>query len=287
MNICIGGGSGFIGQYLVKFLQERGHRVMVIHRSEWELERLKRYLNSTEVLLNFVGEPIQGIWTKEKKRRILNSRVQTTNLLAKMVKTGKFPVKVWINASAVGIYDAQHVHDENSHYLADNFLACVVRKWEEPVLNLDSKFIRCIVLRLGVVLGKDGGMMQKLQLANKFKTGFDIRISMPLPFIHIHDLARAILFSIEHSDIRDVLNAVSPERITTKRLFDAFNAQHKPWIILPVSEVWMARIMGESAVLFTGGQQVVPNKLLQAGFTFDFQDISNVIEDIWNLKHTF
>lgn len=284
MNICIGGCSGFIGQYLTNYFQALGHHVMGIQRFEWDIKTISRYLDETDVLLNFVGEPIQGLWTKDKKRRIFNSRVENNALLARALSSGGFPVKVWINASAVGIYDDKHVHDESSVFFADNFMADVVRHWEEPVLGLGNDEIRCIVLRLGIVLGKAGGIIEPLQFAGRFKTGFDIKIERPMPFIHIHDLADAVRLAIGHPELRNVVNAVSPEQVSIKRFFDTFNDHSNRWITIPIGETWIKRIMGESAILFTGGQHVVPMKLMQAGFVYNFPDILDVMKDICYLK---
>jgi len=285
MKIVITGGTGFLGRHLSSYFGTLGHEMVLIQRGDLKegAERISKLIKSTDVLINLAGSPAIKRWTTSNKEEILSSRLITTNLLVETlnsIKPSERP-SVFLSASAVGIYDSNTVHAENSVAFDDNFLASVCKRWEECLEPLKSTNIRVCVMRIGIVLGKDGGMLKPL--IPIFKAGLGGKIGsgrQGFPYIHYRDFCRIVEFLIVHNQCSGIFNLTAPEFTTnavfTKKLADAC---HRP-AVFTVPEFALKLLYGKAAVAMIKGQSVYPQHLLDCGFKFRFPDVGSAIEDI-------
>jgi uncharacterized protein len=282
MNICICGASGFIGKNLSLSFKLQGYSVMVITRNDLGLDILQEKLQGQEVLINLAGESIMRRWTARNKKAIYNSRILTTRQLVEGVNNMKIPLRLFINVSAVDIYDKIHEHREDSEHFSDSFLSAVVQDWEAQLDGIDDQVTRVVILRLGVVLNRDGGMLLAVGKPYAFRIGFDFHLKRSFPVIHLKDLIRIFGFIVDHNEICGKVNAVAPFRSDIRGFFQVLNKRLKPLVILPVYKFLVRLLLGESAVMITGGQTVIPSVLIRAGFLFEYDSLERIMNDLDN-----
>jgi uncharacterized protein len=285
MNICICGASGFIGRSLLLKFKNSGCQVTTITRNDFHRNHIREKLENHEILINLAGEPLNRRWTGRIRRAIYESRVLTTKRLVDAVNTLEIPLRLFINISAVGIYDSVHEHHEDSVQLSDGFLSTVVQDWEAQLNNVASSITRIVILRLGVVIGKEGGMFLKINRPYSWGIGFDFKMEKSFPVIHLKDLVRIFDFIIESKEISGVVNAVVPFRTNIRDFFQGLNRRRRPFVVLPVYKNLLEFIMGESAVLITEGQKVIPEILIGSGFLFEYNNMEKILDEVCNLKN--
>ena len=285
MKITISGSTGFIGKQLSDYFLQAGNELIVISRSDFASgsNQLAKVINSAEVIINLAGASVLQRWTEKNKQLILSSRVDTTRLLVEAVLKNlpEHRPKVFINASAIGIYKNSGTHDEFLSVLGSDFLAVVCKAWESETVALKEVNLRLCKVRIGIVLGTTGGSLRKM--LPLFKAGLGGRIGsgkQPFSFIHILDFCRAIEHLITHNKSAGVYNLVSPDPITnnlfTRTLSDYL---HRP-AFFTVPEFALKLIYGEASEMLTNGARVLPARLLEEGFQFQFPDISSAIADL-------
>ena len=289
MKIAISGGTGFIGKQLSDYLLRSGHELILISRSDLTDagDQLTKIINSADVIINLAGSSVLCRWTGRNKRHIIDSRVQTTRKLVQVILNsmiGNRP-KIFISASAIGIYENSGVHDEFSSALSTGFLASVCKAWENETIPLKGLKLRLCTLRIGVVLGTTGGSLGKM--LPLLKTGFGGKIGsgrQPFSFIHILDFCRAIEHLIWNDKSMGIYNLVSPQP-TTNGLFTQklSGLLHRP-SFLTVPGFALRLIYGDAAELLTEGQCVKPARLVDEGFQFKFPDICSTLSEL--LKKT-
>lgn len=285
MKVAISGITGFIGKQLSDHLLKSGNELIAISRDDFAGGRnqFAKVINSADVIINLAGSPVLQRWNKKNRQRILTSRVDTTRLLVEAVRHNSpehYP-KVFINASAIGIYEDSGTYDEFSTELGTGFLAMVCKAWESETVSLKDLDVRLCIVRIGIVLGKGGGSLGKMLPI--FKAGFGGRIgtgSQPFPFIHISDLCSAIDHLISHQNSTGIYNLVSPQP-TTNSLFTAALAStlHRP-AFFTVPEFALKLIYGGASEMLTKGSIVKPTRLQNEGFQFHFPDISSALADL-------
>jgi uncharacterized protein (TIGR01777 family) len=280
MNISITGGTGFIGRKLVTFLEGNGHKISLISREDFKDEFIKSKLLNQEIIINLAGENITGRWTKRKKKRIYDSRIKTTKSLVESININNSTIRLIISISAVGIYDNINMHDENSVGYANNFLAKVIIDWENQLKSIVNKETRIIILRLGIVLAKDGGLIEKVLLPFKWGIGILIQSSNGFPFIHINDLLRVFQYVIDNEKISGIVNVVAPGHTTINSFFGELNRIKRTVLKVKINELFVRLFLGESAITITEGQIVLPSKLEKSGFQFNFQDINSTLKNL-------
>ena len=173
MRIAISGNSGFIGQHLTEFLSAGGDVVVPLKHAMFRSrsdEKLKQALTGCDVVINLAGATINQRWTRKAKRKIMNSRIYTTRRLVSIINEMEVKPKVFISASAVGIYPDNGIYSESSTSVGTGFLSDVCIRWEDEAQKL-SRDIRLVVVRFGVVLSKDGGALPKMLLPFRFFVG--------------------------------------------------------------------------------------------------------------------
>ena len=285
MKIAISGSTGFIGKQLSDYLLRSGNELIAISRHDFSdgSNKMAKLINSVDVVINLAGAPVLTRWNEKNKRLILSSRVETTRLLVEAVRMNvpEHRPKVFINASAIGIYENSLTHDEYSTALGSDFLAEVCKAWEAETEPLKEMNLRLCTIRLGIVLGTTGGSMQKM--LPLFKAGLGGKIgsgNQPFSFIHISDLCRAVGHLITTDKSSGIYNMVGPEPITnrlfTKSLSDHL---HRP-AYFTVPAFALKLIYGEASEILTKGARVKPAQLLKEGFRFEFPEISSALENL-------
>jgi len=276
MKIAIAGASGFVGRHLVAALKKRGDEVLEITH-EGDRLILGEQHRAVDAVINLSGSPVFGRWTDKKKAHILASRVQTAKDLNRFYAQQKIRPKVLITASAIGYYgDRPHETLIEESKKGKGFLADVVEAWEKA--SLDSPIHRVVIFRFGIILGKDGGALKKLKTQVRFHLGAQLGSGQQMiSWIHIEDVVRAILYSLDRSMMKGVYNLVTEEAVTQERLLNSLcQAMHKK-CFLKIPAFMLRGLLGESASLFLSDQKAYPKKLKQNDFEFLYPDVESAI----------
>lgn len=285
---------------LAERLKARGDTVTIITRRSqpsaamkgqqlatltWDdLAQRPEQLAHVGAIVNLAGESINQRWTKAAKQRILNSRLEAAQGIQQFVRNRQAressPITV-INASGISIYGTSLTaqFDESSQAHLTDFLAEVVQQWEAAADKIPAD--RLVKLRIGVVLAAEGGAFSKMALPYKLFAGGPVGSGKQwLPWIHLEDMIRLILFCLDRPDIAGPVNAVAPNAVTNGEFGSALGkALGRPhW--LPVPSIMMKAIFGELSVLLLQGQRAYPRKPLDAGFTFTHPTIDSALAQI-------
>lgn len=297
-KIIITGGTGFVGSYLCNELLKQGHFISIITRSpeKYADEQSKnlRYIGwnddladkmeETDIVFNLVGENLFGKrWTDSVKKAIYDSRIESTkNLVNAMTKAGSKP-ELFVSVSAVGIYGdhGDELLDESTKP-TDNFLAEVCTEWEEESQKAANLGVRVVNPRLGIVLEEDGGFLQIMKLPFLFFVGGPLGDGEQyLPWIHMNDLCRALIFPMENEELTGVYNVCSPQPEKINRVADALgNVLNRP-SFFRVPEFALRTILGEAANPVLSSLNVQPKVLQISGFEFQFEDVEEALADIF------
>ena len=282
MKIVVCGMSGFVGNALHDFLRAQHHDIVSLSiRSNSSVESIVKVLNGSDILINLAGANILGRWSTAYKKLLRSSRLETTQALTQALTHCSNPPHTLVNASAVGVYDSYHQHDEYSRYLGNDFLATLVQDWEEVALNARASGARVCIMRFGVVYGNGGGAMSKM--LPPFKLGFGGRMGdgfQMISWIHLKDLLRGCLFLIENQELEGIFNFTTPEPICnleqTKKMGKYL---HRPtFMSMPA---WLVKlIFGEASCVMLDSKEVYPKRLQEAGFTFSYPTFDSAMEQI-------
>jgi uncharacterized protein (TIGR01777 family) len=285
MNIAIIGGTGFIGRYLTIYFEDKGNNVFIISRSLMQKENeLIKIIEKSDVLLNFAGEPIDGIWTKKKKVKIIESRVQSAEKVFKVLKRVKKVPDIYIQASAVGIYKegTNDLINEKYKKFSNSFLGYVTKEWEKIANRNTEMKSRIIILRLGIVLGINGGFFKKMFPFIKAKVGlfFNKNKERIFSFIYIKEIGPIIEHIIDNKQILGAINIVNNIRITYEEFFKCIIRKFELRIRLWIPDIFLKLILGEASALLFSSYRIVPEILNNSGYTFKFQNLEDIINDI-------
>ncbi len=279
MRIALTGASGFVGKGLRRELEVLDIEVIPISRSDFNSAILREKLAVVEGVIHLAGESIGGIWTKSKRKQIYESRVSTTRKLVDCITELKGGINFFITISGVGIYDTDHIQTERSAWFAEDFLAQVIREWEGQANRLLLENVRVAVIRSGVVLSHHGGILKLLKIPFNVGIGYGIRSFHNFPVIHYKDLMRLFIWIVEHPQAYGVYNAVLPEFITISDFFGEIGKRMNKRLHVVLPPFLLALMMGESSMLLTKGQWVVPQRILDEGFLFDYAQVGAALDD--------
>lgn len=270
-KIAISGSTGLIGSNLKKLFEEKNNIVIPITRFDFHqgVFHLIEKFKDVDVVINLAGEPIVGRWTKKKRQNILNSRIQTTRLLIGAINKMEKAPKVFISCSSIAIYDNIEVHDEFSFNYGKDFLADVSKFWEKEALKLKNKQTRCVILRLGLVLSEQGGILKRIVPFYKMGLGVVIGDGKQfMPWIHLDDVLKLISCSIENNKVNGIYNVVAPQLIRNYTFSITLSSVLNSSLFLRIPN-WLLRLVcGECSAVLSKGQQVIPHRLLAGQFDF-------------------
>ena len=278
-------------------MKERGYEIAVLTRSRksgngrafyWDYEKGmldEGALEFADAIIHLAGENISARrWKPEQKKRILDSRVKTTDLLVEKIKTSEKKPEVFISASAVGYYGSSLLnwsyHEENDP--GEDFLADVTAQWELSSMPIEVMEIRRVVLRTGVVLTVKGGAFPQMMAPVKWGLGAPLGSGKQMiSWISLEDLVNLYVFALEHPEISGVYNAVAPNPVNNKTFMKTLaHHLHRPFFLPPVPGLVMKIMFGEMASILLKGQGVSADKIMAAGFLFQHETLEDFLESI-------
>ena len=243
MKFLITGGTGLIGKSIVQLLIEKNHHINVLSRKRGEDTKQVRYyqwspknqtidftcIDDVDVIINLAGENIFGLWTKSKKKKILESRVKSLQLLKKLIKNRPNNVKQIISASAIGIFpnSKEIIFDENSTQKGNTFLANVVKEWEREIESLKAFKINVTTVRIGMVFCELGGIIKVLRLISKSRfLSFIGNGDQKISWIHLNDLTE-LFYKISQKNYNGLIHAVNNNPTTMLDLITNLTNKYK------------------------------------------------------------
>ncbi|WP_264740393.1 TIGR01777 family oxidoreductase [Cytobacillus firmus] len=300
MRIAIAGGTGFVGNALVKKLLEKKNEVFILTRNKTNKQQSKNLtyvqwlndddspedeLEGMDVFINLAGESINsGRWTEERKKRILNSRITATKEVLRIISRLEEKPYTLINASAVGYYGTSQneTFTEATRKIGTDFLAETVIRWEAEASKAEEFEVRTVFCRFGIILEKNDGALPRMALPYKFYAGGTVGTgSQWVSWIHLKDAVNGILFCIDQEQLQGPVNFTSPYPVTMKEfgkiLGEVLNRPH--WMPAPGFALKIA--LGEKSTLVLEGQKVLPEKLLAFGYEFLYPDLKAALGDIY------
>lgn len=279
-TIAISGASGFVGSSLNKYFSNLNYKVISISRDVLNnQEKLNEVISSSDIIINLAGANIINRWSESYKKLLYSSRIDTTSKIVNTINTITNKPKLLISTSAVGIYDNKSTYDEKGNY-SNDFLSNLCQDWEKEALKAKNESTKVSIFRFGIIMGKDGGALQKMITPFKLGVGGVIGSgNQAFSFIHIEDLLNAYKFVIEN-EYEEVFNLTAPIPTTNKGLTKALGKTLNRPTLFPVPEFVLNLIFSEGARVLTDGQSAIPQKLLDLGFEFKFKNIEDTIENL-------
>jgi uncharacterized protein (TIGR01777 family) len=295
-RILITGASGLVGTRLTELLTLSGHEVCHLSRGrtdkiktfQWDVDKQtieRGALDGVHTIVHLAGANVsEKRWTEKRKKVIIDSRVESTKLLAREISQSGNTVTNFISASAIGYYGFKQPEQifTESDTPGNDFLANVTQQWEAAVDKISSPQVRVVKMRIGVVLAKDGGALKPMASASKWFVGSPLGSGNQfLSWIHIDDLCEMFIKAIEDQHMRGAVNAVSPHPVTNRELTKAIEQKlHRP-ILLPAVPSFVLRLMfGEMADIILEGNRVSAKKIIDSGFVYKFADLKNALDDL-------
>ena len=302
MKILITGGTGLVGMHLGRMLRDKGHQVSHLSRKEnlqaefpayrWDIDEEfvdAKALQEADAIVHLAGASIVGKrWTAKQKQRILDSRVKSIRLLARQIQDSGASVQSFISASAVGYYGntGELIVTEASPAGDSGFLVESCELWEQAVEDVAFLGIRTVRMRIGIVLSVLDGALPKILLSFKANAGTWFGDGAQYyPWIHIDDVARMFVKAIEDNTIQGAYNATAPNPVTNKDFVKILaKALDKKALLVPTPAFAMRLVMGEMADTVLHGSRVIPQRMIEAGFEFKFEDIEAAFRDLIQRK---
>ncbi len=305
MRVIITGGTGLIGRNLAASLVNNHHEVIVLSRHPkqavglptgvqvvgWDARTAQGWgqlADGADAIVNLAGESIGGAgliparWTDARKQRILQSRLDAAHAVVQAVEAAAHKPRVVVQASAVGYYGATGDNlITETHAVGNDFLAQVCVQWENASAPLDDMGVRRVVIRTGLVLSPDEGVLPRLMLPFRFFAGGALGSGQQwYPWIHCDDVTRAIRFLIARDDATGSFNLTAPDPLTNHDFSRILGrVMHRP-AILPVPAFALRLALGEMATLVLDGQRALPQKLSESGFSFRFTELAAALRDL-------
>jgi uncharacterized protein (TIGR01777 family) len=294
MKILMTGGTGLIGSRFINDFKQ--HDYTVLSRSPHKAQKalpnniniindLSKLndLNEFDAVINLAGEPIMDKrWSQRQKAKICQSRWHTTDKLVKLFAQSSQPPSVFISGSAVGVYGnrGEEYLIESQGVFERDFASRLCQRWES-IASDATDYARLVTLRTGIVLDAKGGALGKMLPMFKLSLGGKIGDGQQfMPWIHIQDMVNGIAFLLENEACEGPFNMVSPHAVTNAKFTEEFAHTLDKGAYFTMPKIVMKALLGESSALLLGSQRVVPEKLIEAGFQFDFPEIHDAFNDL-------
>lgn len=285
-SIAISGASGYISRSIQENALFNNYSFIKLSRNEPE-QIWKEKISNADIVLNLAGAPVIKRWTLTNKVEILESRTKTTQKIVSIINQlpPQISPKLLISASAIGIYPDNNTKllDEQSSKRGNTFLSEVVDKWEKEANKLQQIKTRLIIMRIGIVLGKNGGLLKKTLPLFKFGLGGKIASgNQAFSFIHINDLIKTVHFFIENKNTSGIYNIVAPQITNNTNFTKALGKALKRPVVIPVPAFALKLIFGKASQILINGESVYPTRLIKSAFTFDYPNIEIAINAIFS-----
>ena len=301
MKVLVAGATGFIGKELLKWLSEKGYEIVLLTRNPdsarfripihcetivwdpFENTIPSSALKGVDAVINLAGENIaNGRWSPDRKRKLIESRVLSVRRLIDVMTHMDQKPKAFISASAIGFYgDRGDEQLRETDSKGQGFLSDVCQAWEQEIFKAKDIGVRTVAYRMGMVLGHDGGALEKM--LPPFKLGVGGRLgsgSQWMSWIHIKDLVAMLIYAIENPSIDGIYNAVSPNPLRNKEFTKTLGQVLKRPTFFPVPIIFLKMILGELSELIHGSQRVIAGKISGAGFEFKYPQLEEALREV-------
>lgn len=297
-TILITGGSGMVGRKLSELLIQKGYRVIWLSREQYVKAQIPRYrwdyrkgeidteaVEQADVIIHLAGSNLgDGSWTRVKKQKIVESRVQTAKLLLEAVRKSDKKPEAFISASAIGYYGqetGERIFIEEDNPMSNDFLSRTCRKWEAEAFRFSDELgVRTVALRTAFVISKESEAFGKMVLPTRFGLGAALGSGKQyLNWIHIEDLCQLYLKAVEDDSMQGVYNAVAPEFVTNAGFMKILAKEMKrPFFMLPIPAFLLRLFMGQAADMILYGSRISSQKVIDAGYEFSYPALKETIE---------
>ncbi|KQC00060.1 TIGR01777 family oxidoreductase [Pedobacter sp. Hv1] len=298
-NILITGATGLVGRKLIPALQAKGHQIAILTRKPTAIKDVKVYLwdvyqqtidekalTGIDTIIHLAGEGIADQkWTPKRKKEIIDSRVQSCQLLYRAIAATKAPVQTFISASAVGFYgDRDEEILTETSAPGDGFLADCCMEWENAATAGLEMDIRVVKIRIGLILSKEDGALAAMEKPIRFFVGAPLGSGKQwMPWIHLDDIVKIFTTAVEDPNLTGPYNACAPYPVTNKLLTQTIAKKlHRPVWPINVPQFALKTLMGEMSILPLMSSNTSAQKLLDAGYRFEYVDLEKALDSIYH-----
>lgn len=271
MRVAVTGGTGTIGGEVVRQLRERADDVVIVSRSPgagaigWD----DLDLSGFDGVIHLAGSPIDQRWTDEGKRKIRESRVDSTRRVVEALRAAEPRPKVLVSQSAEGYYPRGDAPVGEDSPPGSGFLSETVQAWEAEARKAEELGVRVVTPRTGVVLSKEGGVLAKMLTPFKLGVGGPVAGGdQPFPWVHVRDAAGALIFLLDTEAAGGAVNVVAPEKHTNKTFTKTLGRVIRRPTVFPIPSLAIKALYGEMGSTVTEGSNPDPAKLEQLGYRF-------------------
>ena len=296
-TILITGGSGMVSRRLTDLFIEKGYKVIWLSRERFVKAQIPRYrwdyrkgeidkeaLEQADMIIHLAGSNLgEGSWTRLKKQKIVESRVQTARLLLETLKGMDKKPEVFISASAIGFYGLEtweRIFVEEDNPGQNDFLSRTCRKWEAEAFRFQDELgVRTAVMRTAFVISKESEAFTRMMLPTRFGLGAPLGSGRQyLSWIHIDDLCRLYVRAVEESSMQGVYNAVAPEFTTNAEFMRRLAREMKrPFFLPPIPAFLLRLFVGQAADMILYGSRISSQKVIDAGYEFVYPTAKEAI----------
>jgi uncharacterized protein (TIGR01777 family) len=305
MRVIVAGGSGFIGSELIRKLLVSKHQVVLLSRKpvgvrsgynellqivQWDGKTVgswAKFIDGADAIINLSGENVAAKrWSESQKARLIDSRINPTRAILQSINQVTKKPRVLVNASAVGYYGNFGDGDvTESHIKGEGFLSDLCEQWEREALHAEKYGLRIVLLRIGIVLEPSGGALKKMLLPFKLFIGGPLGSGKQwFPWIHREDVINIILFAIENQSLSGPVNVVSPSPVKMKEFTCSLGKVIGKPSRIPVPSLVLKMVLGEMSEMLLGGRRIMPKKLLDRGFVFQYPNLDKALSMLMRKK---
>ena len=294
-KIVLAGGTGFVGKYLEKQFLQQGCDVVIIsrqnHHINWkDKDAVVHAINNSELVINLAGKSVDCRYNKKNREAILNSRTETTKAIGEAILKCSNPPEMWINSSTATIYrnSEDKPMTESSGEIGDGFSVNVAKTWEKSFFDFKLPNTRQAVLRISIVLGKNGGAIKPLTNLVRFGLGGKQGNGKQMfSWIHMYDLYKIITHIQQHKELKGVFNCASPHAIDNNTFMKTLRKRLHILIGIPSPTFLLeigAFVIKTETELILKSRWVYPESLLNSGFKFEYPEIEGALNNILTSK---
>ncbi len=305
MKIILSGGTGFIGKALLDRLLVAGHRIVLLTRNpgparlliqgygevqKWDgraAGEWTSHIESADAVINLAGESIIAKrWTARQKEKIISTRIAATKAIVEAISKAAKKPSVFVNASAIGYYgNVENEEVTKSRSKGNGFLADTCEQWENTAREAEKSGVRVVLTRIGIVLEKEGGALQRMLLPFQIFMGGHLGSGKQwFSWIHRDDIVEAIIFLLGASNIVGPVNLVSPNPVSMKEFCKVLGKVMGRPSWAPVPSFVLRSVLGEMSEMLLTGQRVIPQKLKEAGYRFKYPRLEEALAAILKNK---
>lgn len=290
-KILITGGTGLVGKRLAEMLTATSHEVVILSRNpknknefKWDITKNyidKKVFRNVDYIVHLAGAGIADKkWTNKRKKIIIDSRVESANLLYSAVQENNITLKGFISASGIGYYGAittDKIFEETDTY-GNDYLGNVCRKWENAAQQFKTLKVPVTILRTGIVLSKNGGALEKMKTPVIAALGSGKQY---MPWIHLDDLCQMYIHQIEEN-VNGVFNAVAPEHHTSTTFSKQLaKSVSRPYVGINVPSFMLKLAFGEMSKILLEGSRIASDKIRKHKFSFQFAELAEALNNLF------